>query len=134
MKKEIKSNRLITRIVTTDGGSGEIHMPTWIGSVIWSYDAGWEHVSVAPYKKNIMPSWDDMCKIKDIFWDEDETVVQYHPAKEDYVNNVANCLHLWKPINQKIPKPNKLLVGRPDNMSMAEFSQEYNKILKECKL
>lgn len=36
---------------------------------------------------------------KDMFFKEDEIVVQYHPAKSEYVNNMPNCLHLWRPTN-----------------------------------
>lgn len=28
---------------------------------------GWEHVSVSPKHKYKMPTWDDMCVLKDIF-------------------------------------------------------------------
>ena len=81
-------------------------------TIIASWGGGWEHVSIND--KKITPSWEDMCKLKDIFWNEDETVVQYHPAKSDYVNNLQHCLHLWKPIEKysgKLPIPDSLLVG-----------------------
>lgn len=55
-----------------------------------------------------------MCKLKDMFWTEDEAVVQFHPPKSEYVNNVKNCLHLWKPIEKysgKSPLPPNLFVG-----------------------
>ena len=67
-----ESKRVIVGITGIDGGQGEIHTATWTGSVIWSFGGGWEHVSVSPYKKRIMPSWDDMCMIKDIFFNDDE--------------------------------------------------------------
>lgn len=82
---------------TIHGGYGDIKIGTWSGSVIWGTDEnGWEHVSVSPYTPAI-PSWDDMCKIKDIFWDEEETVFQIHPPRSKYVNMMKNCLHLWRP-------------------------------------
>lgn len=34
---------------------------------------------------------------KDMFFDAEEVVVQYHPAKSQYVNNYPYCLHLWRP-------------------------------------
>ena len=49
--------------------------------------------------------------MKDIFWRDDEVCMQLHPAKEDYVNNMRFCLHIWKPINQEIPKPPNTMVG-----------------------
>ena len=50
-----------------DGGMGEVIIGKWIGSVIWSFGGGWEHVSVAPYNRRIIPSWEDMCRLKDSF-------------------------------------------------------------------
>lgn len=55
-----------------------------------------EHVSVSSPEYR-MPSWDDMCFVKSLFWDDEETVIQYHPKKSEYVNININCLHLWKP-------------------------------------
>lgn len=60
----------------------------------------------------ITPSWNDMCFIKDLFFEEHETVVQYHPAKTEYINNHPHCLHLWRPVGE-FPIPNKLMVGIP---------------------
>lgn len=86
-----KCRRLLVLEEAEDGFSGIIHMPTWEGTVICSWDF-WDHVSVFPRKKQITPSWDDMCIIKDIFFDEDEAVIQIHPPKSQYVNNKGNCL------------------------------------------
>jgi len=69
----------------------------------------WEHVSVS--LRNRTPNWKEMCFIKDLFWAEDETVIQYHPSKNEYVNNHDNCLHLWKPIGAEIPLPPSIFVG-----------------------
>lgn len=54
----------------------------------------WEHVSVS--MKNRMPHWEVMTFIKDLFWRIDETVIQFHPKKTEYVNDHENVLHLWK--------------------------------------
>lgn len=81
-------------------------------TIIASWGAGWEHVSINDF--NITPTWEEMCELKDIFWDEDECVVQYHPPQSEYVNNLQHCLHLWKPIEEyvgKLPIPDKFLVG-----------------------
>ena len=76
-------------------------------SGIWGGD--WEHISVSV--KNRYPNWEEMCLAKDLFWDEDETVIQYHPAKENYVDQHPYCLHLWKPKKEKIPLPPSIYVG-----------------------
>jgi len=82
--------------------------------VIASDGDGWEHVSVSgryvALKKTYTPSWDEMCYIKSLFWTDDECVVQYHPAKEDYVNNHPDVLHLWKEKGKEFPKPPKYMI------------------------
>ena len=136
--EQIKECRRLNIANTSfDGGRGVITMPTWTGTVVWSFGGGWEHVSVAPIKKRITPSWDDMCILKDIFFNEDETVVQYHPAKSEYVNNVPNCLHLWRPINKVMPTPPSIMVGLKKGQSIEsaieeikEYEKRQNK--KEC--
>ncbi len=72
---------------------------------------GWEHVSVYIIgNRKELPTWDEMCHIKDLFWDKTDTVIQYHPSEEDYVNN-ANVLHLWSPTKEDIPTPPSVLIG-----------------------
>jgi hypothetical protein len=81
-------------------------MGTWCRCIV--SDGGWEHVSVSLEPKR-MPTWEEMCAIKDLFWDEDDVVVQYHPAKADYVNNHSRCLHLWR--TEDMPTPPSWMVG-----------------------
>jgi hypothetical protein len=71
---------------------------------------GWEHVSVSLVRGSRCPNWDEMCFVKDLFWSEDEWVVQYHPAKADHINNHPGVLHLWKPVGVEIPIPPKEMV------------------------
>jgi len=81
------------------GGHGAITIGDWTGSVVWgNNEAGWEHVSVSPYDHSITPSWDDMCQLKDIFFEDEEAVIQVHPPKSKYVNRMPNCLHLRRPV------------------------------------
>ncbi len=77
--------------------------------VIASDQMNWEHVSVSLTDRT--PLWKEMCFIKDLFWSEEETVIQYHPKKSEYVNNHENCLHLWKPLRGNILYPPSVLVG-----------------------
>lgn len=73
----------------------------------------WEHVSARArdYKGERTPTWTEMCWIKDLFWDDEECVVQFHPPKSDYVNNHPHVLHLWKPTNIEMPRPPSIMVG-----------------------
>ena len=77
--------------------------------VMASDGLGWDHVSVKIYDVHRdvyrTPLWDEMCKVKDIFWDPEDVVVQYHPAKSEYVNFHPNVLHLWKNQTVDIPTP-----------------------------
>lgn len=107
-----KTPNLLIRRTGIDGGMGVLYRAgREYGSVIWSNGGGWEHVSVSPFKKSYTPTWDEMCSLKDMFFHDDEVVVQYHPAKSEYVNNVPNCLHLWRPIDQQMPTPPSIMVG-----------------------
>lgn len=71
---------------------------------------GWEHVSVTINRDRI-PNWEIMCFVKETFWDEEDTVVQFHPPKSQYVNCHPNCLHLWRPTEVTLPVPDPILVG-----------------------
>lgn len=73
-------------------------------------ETGWEHVSVSIEDQKRCPSWDEMCIVKDLFWDEEDTVIQFHPPKSEYVNNHPGCLHLWRYV-VGFPLPPSELVG-----------------------
>lgn len=95
------------------GNNGAFQIPKGLNgkyfSVIASDDEGWEHISVSLPSRCL--TWEEMCFIKDLFWDEEDCVVQYHPSKSKYVNNHPNCLHLWKPTGKQIETPPSILVG-----------------------
>lgn len=96
----------------TFGNNGAFMIPLERGQavrVIASDGLEWEHVSVS--RTDRAPTWYEMCQIKDIFWDAEDTVVQYHPPKSEYVNHHPNCLHLWRPTEQELPLPPSYLVG-----------------------
>ena len=77
-------------------------------NVIASDGAGWDHVSVS--LRDRCPTWPEMCYVKDLFFLEEECVLQFHPAKADYVNQHPNCLHLWRPQGKAIEMPPKICV------------------------
>lgn len=66
---------------------------------------GWEHVSVSC--ENRTPSWSEMQEIKEMFWSDDETVIQFHPRKDKYINHHPFVLHLWRKIgvDHELPPP-----------------------------
>lgn len=69
----------------------------------------WEHVSVST--RHRCPYWKEMCFVKDLFWDEEEMVMQLHPPKSQWINNHRFCLHLWRPLDGNIPTPPSIAVG-----------------------
>lgn len=110
--EEIKKSHRLQIIEESWGGfqARLIHPTIKPGIVIIaSWGAGWEHVSVS--RRNRTPSWEEMATIKDIFWEEEECVVQFHPPKSEYVNTHPHCLHLWKKIGHEYETPPKILIG-----------------------
>jgi len=81
--------------------------------VIASDGHGWEHVSVTIKEdgKSETPTWEEMCVIKELFWDDTDCVVQYHPPKSEHVNMHEHCLHLWRPTELPLPMPPSVMVG-----------------------
>jgi len=78
-------------------------------TVIASDGMDWEHVSVS--KRNRCPTWEQMEKIKRMFFNDDETCVQYHVPPAEHVNMHPFCLHLWRPTKAVLPKPPSIMVG-----------------------
>lgn len=113
----LKNPRLWGYEATPFGYSAWIKLPDCgTCSALWSdREDGWEHVSVSPKKKFNIPTWNDMCIVKDIFWNSEEEAYQIHPKKNQYVNSVNNCLHIWKPIGHEI---NELLGGIKSDRSI----------------
>lgn len=119
-----KLEKIIWVDFTDDGAAGFITLSGWTGSIIVSTGAGWEHVSVSPDKMRIIPSWDDMCKLKEMFFNEDEAVIQIHPPKADYANNMPNCLHLWRCTYKDMVLPPRILVGVTSDMTGEDVKRE----------
>lgn len=62
----------------TFGNNGLFYIPCKLTKrtlkIIASDGMGWEHVSVSLLDRD--PLWKEMCFVKDIFWNKDETVIQ----------------------------------------------------------
>jgi len=92
---------------------------------------GWEHLTVSG--KNKVPDWDVMCKVKDIFWDEEECCIEYHPRKSQYINNNEYCLHIWRPDFMELPEPPLHLLGI-QGMSSEESSKLTSTLINNLSL
>jgi len=88
---------------------------------IFSWGCGFEHLSVSTPIKT--PTWEQMCKMKDIFWNDNEVCMQLHPKKEDYVNNMEYCLHIWRPIDKEIPTPPSIMLGFRKGKELEDITQ-----------
>ena len=70
------------------------------GNILWDHVSvslvGWEHKT---------PSWDEMCLVKDLFWGEEDCVVQFHPPRSRYVNTHPGVLHLWRNVVDHLGAP-----------------------------
>ena len=119
--KKIEQYRVTTGPLASDatfGANGLFQIP-YEGAILnviasdgleWMMPGpAWEHVSVSLQAR--CPTWREMCFVKNLFWCDDETVVQLHVPKADHVNCHEYCLHLWKPIGVEIPRPPAICVG-----------------------
>lgn len=79
--------------------------------VICSDGMGWQHVSVSLHGEQKVPSYEIMCWVKDLFFEPEDWVVQFHPAKSEYINNHPGCLHLWRSLDVPFPVPPSIMVG-----------------------
>lgn len=77
--------------------------------IIASSGMGWDHVSCSYETRT--PTWDEMVKARDLFFSDEETVIQYHPPKSKYVNRMPYCLHLWRKHDFEMPLPDSKLIG-----------------------
>jgi len=93
----------IVRCIASDGSEMPIDEPQW----------KWQHVSVTVEGETHPPKWGLMCWVKDLFWEDEDVVMQLHPRKSEYVNVHKACLHLWMPLppNPPIPEPLAIMVG-----------------------
>lgn len=110
MSEELQSRRVrLGQLASrpSDGWNGAFRFGRFW--VVCSDGEGWDHVSVS--HEDRIPTWEDMCRFKDLFFDPEEVVVQYHPAKSEYVNLHPRCLHLWRCQDAPMPTPPSWMVG-----------------------
>lgn len=110
--------------ISDDGFRGYMNVDRTDMTFVASWGGGWEHVSVAPVKRNKIPTWEQMCAVKDVFFKDDEAVIQIHPPKAEYVNMMANCLHLWRPISKQLVLPPSFMVGYRKGQTREELEKE----------
>lgn len=76
--------------------------------VMASTGGGWDHVSVSTDGRT--PHWNEMDRIKRMFFRDDEMAVQIHPPVMQHVNMHDYVLHLWRCQDEQMPKPPMIMV------------------------
>ena len=79
------------------------------------WPTNWEHVSVrvivdALLSLSRIPLWSEMDRVKGLFWEDDETVMQFHVHGKAKVNVHPCVLHLWRPVDGQFPVPDVRMV------------------------
>lgn len=69
----------------------------------------WEHVSVSTATR--CPTWKEMEWVREQFWRDDETVIQFSVPRADHLSLHPYCLHMWRPIGVEIPRPPAITVA-----------------------
>ena len=120
-RNRIRTGHLAT--LSTDGNNGAFKLRGDIVDpprspdilCIASDGIGWEHVSVSvAYPDNAprrCPTWAEMVRVKNTFWDPEDCVVQFHPPQSTYRNCHPYTLHLWRQIGMDPPMPDPDMVA-----------------------
>lgn len=53
---------------------------------------------------------------------------QFSGYNESYVNNMSNCLHLWRPIDQIMPTPPSIMVGLKTEQSIGDVQKAIEEV------
>ena len=61
---------------------------------VFNYRNDIEHLVVST--KDECPNWEQISKIKKVFFNEYEIDFQLRPVKIEYINNEKYCIHIWK--------------------------------------
>lgn len=74
----------------------------------------WEHISTSVKSPKMIfnrcPNWDEMKFVKEMFWDDEDVCIQYHPKQSEYINTHEFVLHIWRPVGIELPRPEKDMV------------------------
>lgn len=103
-----------------DGNNGVFIIPygKLTLSVVCSDEEGWDHVSVSvDINPPRLPTWEEMCYVKDLFFRDEETVVQFHPKRSAYRNVNPWVLHLWRDQSIEYSLPPGKFIG-PQSLSL----------------
>jgi hypothetical protein len=114
LNPEIEKHRVRTGPLGSDAsfGNNGLFKVEYAGSdlrIIAGDGEGWDHVSVSLAHRT--PTWAEMCYVKNLFFEEEETVLQYHPKKSKYINCHPFVLHLWRKQGEDYELPPRRLIA-----------------------
>lgn len=95
-------------------------------------DEEWEHVLLEPLTEDRCPTWTEMVRLKEYFWESDDVIIQVHPARKNYINIQPYTLHQWKHKKSKhdlatiIQTTRELLKKRPEKDRFCSFMATAN--------
>lgn len=70
----------------------------------------WLHVSFS--RKDRIPTYEEMCEVKEIFVGAEKTAYHVFPPRSKHVNIHANCIHLWHCIDgDPLPEFSEMVPG-----------------------
>jgi hypothetical protein len=90
---------------------------------------GFEHVSVS--LPNRCPNWPEMCFVKSLFWEPEETVVQFHPPESTYISNHPYVLHMWRDTRDGHRMPPAIMVGVKEAGDLTDKPEEVARLRRE---
>ena len=80
-----------------------------MGSIAIYEDLVWYHVSFS--RRDRIPSYEDICIIKDCWFGKDRWAIQVHPKADEHVNIAPTCLHLWSCLEDGFRLPDFRFLG-----------------------
>jgi hypothetical protein len=107
----IRTGKLASHALCGNNGAFDLRIGGTVLFAIASDQGGWEHVSVSVAVNNRCPTWEEMAEVAALFWDKEDTVIQFRPPASDYVNCHRYCLHWWRPTHADLPRPPVWMVG-----------------------
>jgi hypothetical protein len=110
-EKRVRLGTMATDESAGNNGAFVLIGPRGLLDVIASDGMGWDHISVKPGARRGTPTWEEMTFAASQFWADDDVLVQFRPARKDYVNMHEQVLHWWRKQDGDHETPPSIMVG-----------------------
>lgn len=139
----VKEGKLASTKENGNNGLFKIHLPTKNCNAfcLVSDNGGWEQVSVRVEDLNKqlkggsrirIPNSEELKFLKNVFWDRDETVIQYHFADSKETGS-EYALHLFRHKTRCFPEPPSFLFGDTSAGNTKEPNTIINDLINHLK-